>query len=53
MGEVVVNASEGQKRWIAIARALIKDPDIIMDEPISTLDNRTRNSFVEVLKDAT
>jgi len=54
VGENGVNLSEGQKQRVSIARALIKNPDIlILDEPTSAQDFLTEKSFIEALKGIT
>ena len=58
IGERGASLSEGQKQRISIARALVRDPDIlIMDEPTSALDNRTEaaifRSLPELIKGKT
>ncbi len=44
------NLSEGQKQRLALARALVKDPDIlVLDEPSSALDNPAERSIYGTL----
>jgi ATP-binding cassette subfamily B protein len=52
MGETGVNLSGGQKQRLSIARALIKDPQIlILDDSLSAVDMKTERTIIQHLKE--
>ena len=50
VGENGIKLSEGQKQRLSLARALVKDPDIlVLDEPTSALDAQAEKSIIQSL----
>lgn len=51
VGERGMSLSGGQRQAVALARALVRDPDIlILDEPTSNMDNASKQTIKSCLK---
>ncbi len=53
LGEKGINMSEGQRQRLSLARALVRNPDIlILDEPTSSLDRKIEHEIFDMLPKA-